>query len=155
LLAVEAHWSDHPLEQSSRKEGATITPHFRQPVARVQYSNTPAVRRGSGMEYRQFVISAFERVPSKWRARVSRIDGKLFRANGHFWTKNSETDSDAATAADALLMALATLDRGLISPAEKTPIEKFWRRSAPVRRKQSGVQPLSVARNPTSLRGEK
>ncbi len=79
------------------------------------------------MEYRHFVISAFERAPGKWRARVSRTDGKALLAS-HKRTKNFEIDRDAATGAAALLLAMAAIDKGFISTAEKTPFEKFWRR---------------------------
>jgi hypothetical protein len=73
------------------------------------------------MEYRQFVVDTFERAPGKWRARVSRTDGKRFRVNGHIRTKSFVIGSDATMAADALLLAMAVIDGGLISPAEKAP----------------------------------
>ena len=83
------------------------------------------------MEYKHFAINAFERVAGKWRARVSRTDGKALLANGHR-TKNFEIDCDATTGAAALLLAMAAIDRGFVSTAKKTPFEKFWRRTHPV-----------------------
>ena len=83
------------------------------------------------MEYKHFVVSAFERLPNKWRARVSRTDGKALIANRHR-SKNFVIDSDATTGAAALLLAMAAIDKGFISTADKTPIEKFWRRTPSV-----------------------
>ena len=38
----------------------------------------------------------------------------------------------ATTAANALLLAMEAIDRGTIATAEKTPIEKFWRRASTI-----------------------
>jgi hypothetical protein len=62
------------------------------------------------MEYRQFVIKAFERKPSKWRAIVQRSNGKPMMVTGRAKLDKFITGGDATTAQNALLMAMAAID---------------------------------------------
>jgi hypothetical protein len=87
---------------------------------------------GLGMEYRQFVIQAFEEVPGKWRAKISRSDGKPLTLNGQRAAHRFINGFSATTAANALLLAMEAIDRGTIATAEKAPIEKFWRRASTI-----------------------
>jgi len=66
------------------------------------------------MQYKQFIVQAFEREPGKWRARVRRADGKLLWKGR---TKIAEfvTAVDVATPERAMHMALAAIDRGAFS----------------------------------------
>jgi hypothetical protein len=62
------------------------------------------------MEYKHFVIKAFERKPSKWRAIVQRSDGKPMMVTGRAKLDKFVTGVDATTAQSALLMAMAAID---------------------------------------------
>ena len=70
------------------------------------------------MEYKQFVVKAFEREPGKWRASVERANGKVLlsaiarrrRALGKFITS-----MDAAAAEAAMQMAMAAIDANAFS----------------------------------------
>lgn len=62
------------------------------------------------MEYRDFLIKAFEQKPSKWRAIVQRSNGKPMMVSGRAKLDKFVTGVDATTAQDALLMAIAAID---------------------------------------------
>jgi hypothetical protein len=62
------------------------------------------------MEYKQFIVKASERKPGKWRASVQRSDGKPMVVTGRMKLDKFVTGMDAATAQDALLMAMAAKD---------------------------------------------
>ena len=79
---------------------------------------------GGRMEYKQFTIRAFEREPSKWRAKVQRTDGKPLVAAGRT-KQHFITSADATTADAALLTAFAAIDAAFLG--KRRPIEKFWR----------------------------
>jgi len=65
------------------------------------------------MQYKEFIIRAFERKPGKWRASVQRINGKpLLAPTG---TKIFVTGIDATTAEAATRLALTAVDRGAFS----------------------------------------
>jgi hypothetical protein len=77
------------------------------------------------MEYKGFYISTYEREPEKWRARIRRVrDLPVTRRK-----KLAEfiTDRDARTAAQALKMAIATIDSGSFFARSKKGAERFWR----------------------------
>ena len=70
------------------------------------------------MEYKQFVVKAFEREPGKWRASVERANGKALlkaiarrRKALHAFV----TGVDATTADAALQMAIAAIDANAFS----------------------------------------
>ena len=89
----------------------TTLPSICRPRALLEY---PAVQGGgASMEYKHFVINAFERVAGKWRAGVSRTGGKALLVNGRRRTKNVEIDRDETTGAAALLLAMAAIRRGI------------------------------------------
>jgi hypothetical protein len=78
------------------------------------------------MEYKQFVVRAFEREPGKWRAKILRPDGEpLIR--GRKRIVQFVTGLDRATPSAALLAAFEAIDAGAFSRAS-TLTEKFWRR---------------------------
>jgi hypothetical protein len=65
------------------------------------------------MEYKQFIVQAFEREPGKWRASVERADGKVIikMTNRRTLTK-FVTGVDSKSAQAAILMAMAAIDAG-------------------------------------------
>jgi hypothetical protein len=69
------------------------------------------------MEYQQFVINAFEIRRGKWRARISRQDGRPLAIKGRKLARECVTGSDEKTAGDALLVAMDMVDWGTISMA--------------------------------------
>jgi hypothetical protein len=67
------------------------------------------------MEYKQFVVRTFERVPGKWRASVERADGKVMMMPAkHHRPRLARfvTGVDAKSAQVAMLMAMAAIDAG-------------------------------------------
>jgi len=66
------------------------------------------------MEYKRFIVQAFEREPGKWRARVQRADRKLLW-KGRAKIAEFVTAVDVTTPERALQMALAAIDRGAFS----------------------------------------
>ena len=77
------------------------------------------------MEYKQFIVRAFEREPGKWRAKILRPTGKPL-VTGRKRTVQYISGVDRATASAALLAALEAIDAGAFArPA--TLREKFWR----------------------------
>jgi hypothetical protein len=69
------------------------------------------------MEYKQFVVRAFEREPGKWRASVERASGKVIRPTVDHRPRIAKfvTGMDAKSAQAAMLMALAAIDSGAFS----------------------------------------
>ena len=65
------------------------------------------------MVYKNYVIDVSERVPARWMARISRIDGKNIQAGGGW--QNAFYDTIATTtAAEATKYATAAIDGGMI-----------------------------------------
>jgi hypothetical protein len=75
------------------------------------------------MDYKQFTISAFEREPGRWRARVRRTAIVQGRAK----LIESITPSDSSTAVDAMIVAMNAIDVGEFSPPGQRKSERFWR----------------------------
>jgi hypothetical protein len=70
------------------------------------------------MEYKQFVVKAFEREPGKWRASVERANGKvLLRAMARRRRALDKfiTGMDASAAEAAMRMAMAAIDANAFS----------------------------------------
>jgi hypothetical protein len=70
------------------------------------------------MEYKQFVVKAFEREPGKWRASVERANGKaLLRAMARRRRALDKfiTGMDATAAEAAMRMAMAAIDANAFS----------------------------------------
>jgi hypothetical protein len=82
------------------------------------------------MEYKQFIIEAFQQEPGNWRARVRRKSGRPLKASGRSKSKVYITESDAASADEALIIAMQIIDGGKFSRETIRSTEKFWRRSS-------------------------
>ena len=67
------------------------------------------------MEYKRFIVRAFEQDSGKWRARIWRVDGAPIALAGRKKLRFFVTGIDANTAPDALLMAMAAIDAGAFS----------------------------------------
>ena len=78
------------------------------------------------MEFKRFVVHAFEREPGKWRASIRRADGKPVKVIGHRNLEQIVTCFDAPTAVAAILMAMAAIDAGTFA-RDRVATEKFWR----------------------------
>ncbi len=110
-----------------------ITPHFRRDSASLHLLLSPylsAVQlRLAVMEYKGFVVRAFEREKGKWRATIRRPHGLPLKAKDQRRRYHFVTSRDADTATDALLFALVAIDAGLFSRDTVRSTEKFWRRN--------------------------
>jgi hypothetical protein len=80
------------------------------------------------MEYKRFIVEAFERQPGQWRARVRRTSGRPLIATGGTRTEEFVTATDAKTASAAMIMAMDAIDAGTFSRQTARSTEKFWRR---------------------------
>ena len=70
------------------------------------------------MEYKRFVVKAFEREPGKWRASVERVSGKaLLKAIARRRRALDKfiTSMDATAAEAAMQMAMAAIDANAFS----------------------------------------
>jgi hypothetical protein len=69
------------------------------------------------VEYKHFLLRAFQREPGKWRASVKRIDGKPLMLVGSERAKLDKfvTGIDSSTPKDALLVAIAAIEAGTFS----------------------------------------
>jgi len=69
------------------------------------------------MEYKHFVLSAFQHKPGQWRASVKRSDGMPLVVLGPHRLEISEstTHLDSLTAKEALRVAIAAIDAGAFS----------------------------------------
>jgi hypothetical protein len=73
------------------------------------------------MEYKQFIVEAFERAPGKWRARVRRSDDKaIIVMTDRPKLAEFVTGVDVKSAQAAMLMALAAIDAGAFSKHSET-----------------------------------
>jgi hypothetical protein len=88
----------------------------------------PASAQGLPVEYKQFEISAYEREPGQWRARVRRTSGRPL-ISGRAKLLEFVTASDSASEADAMALAIEAVDAGAFSRPTKRSSEKFWRRT--------------------------
>jgi hypothetical protein len=69
-----------------------------------------------GMEYKQFIVKAFEHEPGKWRASVERANGKPLLASTRMASFTEfVTAMDTTTPEAAMQMALAAIDSGAFS----------------------------------------
>ena len=80
------------------------------------------------MEYKRFIVEAFEPERGKWRARVRRTSGRPLIATGRFKTTEFVTGAEAKSASEAMIMAMDTIDAGAFSRKTSRSTEKFWRR---------------------------
>jgi hypothetical protein len=84
---------------------------------------------GRRMEYKRFIISAFEQGPGRWRASVRRANGKPLLARKRTRLEQFITDSDSPSADVAMMMAMEAIDVGTFSRRTARSTEKFWRRA--------------------------
>lgn len=84
--------------------------------------------QGLPVDYKQFTISAYEREPGKWRARVRRTSGRAL-ISGRAKLLEFVTARDSASEAEAMTKAIEAVDAGAFSRATKRSSEKFWRRT--------------------------
>ena len=77
------------------------------------------------MEYKGFIVRAFEREPGKWRASVQRPKVKPRRRRRTI--VKVVTIIDEPEAPDALLTAFAVIDAGGIFSRQRVTDEKLWR----------------------------
>lgn len=80
------------------------------------------------MEYKRFIIDAFEREPGRWRARVSRRSGKPLIAARPPKLQAFVTGIDSNSASEAMVLAMAAIDAGMFFRKTTRSTEKFWRR---------------------------
>jgi hypothetical protein len=85
----------------------------------------------TSMQYKQYTIQAFERGLGKWRASVTRADGRHLW-NGRAKIRSFVTGIDEATPQRALQMALAAIDGGafLRQPEDRTMPRRLPHRNA-------------------------
>jgi hypothetical protein len=83
------------------------------------------------MEYKGFVVKAFERGHGTWRAIVRRTNRQPLKAKDHKKKYHFVIPQDAASAVDALLLALDAIDSGFFARNTVRSTEKFWRRHRP------------------------
>jgi hypothetical protein len=81
------------------------------------------------MEYKQFIVTAFERQPGKWRARVRRTSGRALVATSRIKLQEFVTGADVKTASEAMIMAMEAIDAGAFSRKTSRSTERFWRRN--------------------------
>ena len=98
--------------------------------------DTVDIWAGVGMDYKKFIIQAFERGPDKWRAKIFRYTGKPL-TTGRKRIMQFVTGVDATTASAALLRAVEAIDAEAFSRPATSP-EKFWRR----RGQRSNARPI-------------
>lgn len=82
---------------------------------------------GWRVQYKQFTISAYEREPGKWRARVRRTSGRALIA-GRRKLQEFVAAIDSSSKADAMTMAMEAIEAGAFSRATRRSPERFWRR---------------------------
>lgn len=80
------------------------------------------------MQYNRFVIAVFEQKPGKWRAKISRKDGRHLKIEGR-WGRKLVTTFEVGSHSAALRAAMVLIDAGSVIAPDKVPIEKFWRLS--------------------------
>jgi hypothetical protein len=87
---------------------------------------TPA---GAAMEYKGFIVRAFEQENGEWRATIRRPHGRPLKARDRRKLYSFVTPRDADTATDAVLYALYAIDAGSFSRNTARSTERFWRRN--------------------------
>jgi hypothetical protein len=97
------------------------------------------------VEYKHFLLRAFQREPGQWRASVKRLDGKPLMLVGSERVKLDTfvTGVDSSTAKDALVLAIAAIEAGAFSrrSARATRGTPADRSRPPRRRKTKAPQP--------------
>jgi nitroreductase len=81
------------------------------------------------MIYKGFFIDAFEQEPGKWRARVTRANGRPSRKSRRRRRREFVTSVDQSSAVEAMKMAMEAVDAGSFFRNVERRAEKFWRLS--------------------------
>jgi hypothetical protein len=82
------------------------------------------------MNYRGFLIEAFEQAPGQWRARISRPHRRPLKSIRR-GLREFITGVDQSSAAAALTMAMEAIDTDpLFHPKAEARAERFWRLGA-------------------------
>jgi hypothetical protein len=85
------------------------------------------------MQYKGLYITAFEREPGKWRARILRANGRPLKANEQQLLE-PVTSANLSSAVDALTLAMEAVDAaGLFFRNTNRETERFWRVRSPTR----------------------
>jgi hypothetical protein len=130
---------------------ATFLPDCRKPShTPVSYPDYDDITGGARMEYKGFVVRAFERESGRWRAKILRPVGKPL-VTGRKRIVQYISGVDRTTASAALIAALEAIDAGAFSLPATLP-EKFWRRrgqreNAPAFDDRSVTLPRRAAQN--------
>lgn len=92
------------------------------------------------MEYKRYLLRAFQREPGKWRASVKRIDGKPLMLVGSERVKLAQfiTGVDSSTPKDALLRAIAAIEAGAFSRRSDRAKREIAGSRSPRPRRQRG-----------------
>ena len=80
------------------------------------------------MEYKRFIVDAFEREPGHWRARIIRRGGQPLTAARRTKLQFFVTETDSTSASEAMILAMAAIDAGMFIRKTNRSTEKFWRR---------------------------
>jgi hypothetical protein len=70
------------------------------------------MREARAMQYEQFEITAFEKQPNLWGAKIKRADGTPVLIHGTKKMHEFVTSADYKTAQGALLAAMTAIDAG-------------------------------------------
>jgi hypothetical protein len=80
------------------------------------------------MDYKRFIIDAFEREPGRWRAQISRRSGKPLIATRRAKLQVFVTGIDSKSASEAMILAMAAIDAETFFRKTNRSTERFWRR---------------------------
>jgi hypothetical protein len=95
------------------------------------------------MQYKTFLIKAFQPEDGKWRARITRAHGRPLTSAD---PKRREliTSVDCSSAVEALTMAMETIDAPSFSGCTEPSTEKYWRLLTKADRKLAAVTSGSI-----------
>jgi hypothetical protein len=68
------------------------------------------------MQYAEYSITCYEAEPARWRAVVVRMDGRGMMMRGSI-IPSFTPDRDATTRENAIILAKAAVDSGVLQPA--------------------------------------
>jgi hypothetical protein len=90
------------------------------------------------MQYKTFLIEAFQPEDGKWRARIIRAHRRPLKSAD---PKRREfiTSVDCSSAVEALTMAMETVDAGCFSGNAEPSTEKYWRLLSKADRKRGAA----------------
>jgi hypothetical protein len=95
------------------------------------------------MQYKRFLIKAFQPEDGKWRARITRAHGRPLKSTDPK-CREYTTSVDCSLAAEALTIGIETIDAGCFSGKAEPSTEKFWRLLSKADRKLGAVTSGSI-----------